>query len=97
MKKLAKGELRFIPKKIDKLWRVYDRANGSYPYSSIELGVVTQDVSEADAQAEADRLNGISTPVAPATEEPLPELPDYGISEEDRAKYEEGLFEHNVY
>lgn len=57
MKQLAKGERRFIPKKVDRLFRVYDRANGSFPYRTPELGQVTQDVTEAEAQAEADRLN----------------------------------------
>lgn len=57
MKKLHTGEQRFIVKQIDKLYRVYDRVWGSYPYQRKELGgTVLQDVSQAEAEAEADRL-----------------------------------------
>lgn len=57
MKKLRKGEVRFVVKKIDNAHRVYDRQNGSFPYQTPELGKVLQDVAQADAQLECDRLN----------------------------------------
>jgi hypothetical protein len=57
------GQLRFIPRLVDKLWRVYDRGNASYPYRTPELGEVVQDVEkEAEAQAEADRLEALVKP-----------------------------------
>lgn len=60
-KKLAPGELRFIAKLFDakkKLWGVYDKARGSWPITSPQLGDVKQELKlESDAQAEADRLN----------------------------------------
>ena len=65
-KKLARGEERFIVKKNDKSYRVYDRLGGSYPYRTIELGTVLQDVPELEAQAEADRLNEKFVGVLPA-------------------------------
>lgn len=59
-KKLAPGEQRFFAKKIDAAWRVYDKVRGSFPYHNKDLGgKVVQDVSEKEAQAEVDRLNGI--------------------------------------
>lgn len=58
MKKMLPGEQRFIARQIDKLWRVYDRARGSYPYSHPDLGgTVLQDVDKSSAEAEAERLN----------------------------------------
>lgn len=71
MKKLRKGELRFIPKKIDSAWRVYDRQNGSFPYQTPELGEVLQDLPEVNIQHECDRLN---TLVLGITVESLPEV-----------------------
>lgn len=57
-RKLAKGEIRFVTKKVGKLWRVYDKARGSFPYAGKQFGGdVTQDVTEPEAQEEADRLN----------------------------------------
>lgn len=65
MKNLPAGAARFVIKKIDKAWRVYDKARGSFPVVGAEWGgSVQQDVDETAAQAEADRLNG----VAPAAE-----------------------------
>ena len=59
MKTLRDGEQRFLARQIDKLWRVYDRARGSYPYEMPELGgTIVQDVDQATAEAEAERLNG---------------------------------------
>lgn len=49
--------IRFQPRQVDKVWRVYDTFDGSYPYQRPGLGIVAQDVSEADARAEAGRLN----------------------------------------
>lgn len=60
MKTLREGETRFVAKMIDKLWRVYDRARGSYPYEMPELGGhIVQDVDKSSAEAEAERLNGL--------------------------------------
>jgi len=56
-KKLLPGQLRFVVKKIGQFFRVYDVGNASYPYETGELGKVTQDVPEDQAQLEADRLN----------------------------------------
>jgi len=56
-KKLLPGQLRFVVKKIGQFFRVYDVGNASYPYQTGELGKVTQDVPEDQAQLEADRLN----------------------------------------
>lgn len=57
MKKLRKGEARFICKKVDRAWRVYDVANGSFPYQTPELGKVLQDVDYEECKAESNRLN----------------------------------------
>ncbi len=58
MKKMRPGEIRFIARQIDKLWRVYDRARGSYPYHMPELGgEILQDTDKSSAEAEAERLN----------------------------------------
>lgn len=62
-KKLLPGQTRFIPRMIGKLFRVYDVGNASFPYRTDELGVVVQDVSEDEAQLEADRLNKKIAPV----------------------------------
>jgi len=110
MKKMAKGEIRFVVKKVGKTFRVYDRGNGSYPYGTREVGVVVQDVSQAEADAEAERLNGLGVKNAPVKPEqpadketptqtlPEPEIKDYGVlSEEERARYEDGLMERVVY
>lgn len=110
-KKMRKGELRYIVKeKYKKLWCIYDKARGSYPYRMPGLGVIAQEHSDKTAaQAEADRLNeiaGITAPKtvqakknalaapAPAPDPALetPELPDYGIMDEEQAaKYTEGI------
>lgn len=58
MKKMRPGEIRFIARQIDKLWRVYDRARASYPYHMPELGgEILQDTDKSSAEAEAERLN----------------------------------------
>ena len=120
MKKMRPGEIRFIARQIDKLWRVYDRARGSYPYHMPELGgEILQDTDKSSAEAEAERLNAKYGPkleqkTAPKkgaskseTVEPeieteevdIPDLPDYGepLSEEDAARYEDGLIEKVTY
>lgn len=38
-------------------WRVYDVEAGSFPYERPGLGRVKQDTSQAEAEAEAFRLN----------------------------------------
>lgn len=109
-KKLREGEVRFVVKKVDKKFRVYDKAHGSFPYHTPELGEVLQDVSEEEAEAECVRLNSLKaskgsvkpskgsdkeTPTEPLKE---PEIKDYGVlSEEERARYEDGLMEKVVY
>lgn len=65
-KTLARGEVRFVVKKNDTSYRVYDREGGSFPYRTVELGTVLQDVTELEAQAEADRLNELFVGAAPA-------------------------------
>lgn len=58
MKKLATGELRFVAKVwAGKVFGVYDRARGSWPVQTPELGKVAQETSQADAEVEAERLN----------------------------------------
>lgn len=52
--------IRYILRPVDKAWRVYDIVTGSYPYARPSLGRVVQDVTKAEAQAEAERLNGVS-------------------------------------
>ena len=123
MKKLGKGEVRFVVKKVDKSYRVYDRVRGSFPYQIPELGKVLQVIDQALAENEALRLNelvGIVPSVEVNTSKPAPpapakkessskppatpadmpdevetfELKDYGVlSDDERAKYEKGLFE----
>ena len=119
MKTLRVGEIRFVARQIDKLWRVYDRARGSYPYHMPELGgEILQDTDKSSAEAEAERLNakygpkleqktapkkGASKSETVEAEETveadlpvdIPDLPDYGepLSEEDAARYEDGLIE----
>lgn len=128
-KKLLPGQLRFVPRMINKLFRIYDVGNASFPYQTDELGVVVQDVPEIEAQLEADRLNE-QFPAAPLKKEapakktvgakrkggfpaakaakttgtsktveaPLLEAPaEYDMTEEDKAKYTEGLFEEVKY
>lgn len=58
-KKMLPGELRFVTKKIDKGFRVYDRARGSFPFHSPELGGEVQQDHQAEeaAAAECARLN----------------------------------------
>lgn len=123
MKKMRPGEIRFIARQIDKLWRVYDRARGSYPYHMPELGgEILQDTDKSSAEQEAERLNAkygpkleqkvapkkgaskFETAEAPAPvvedeeEVDIPDLPDYGVlSEEEAARYEEGLIEKVTY
>lgn len=38
-------------------WRVYDTVAASFPYDREDIGHVRQDVTQAEAKAEADRLN----------------------------------------
>ena len=124
MKKMRPGEIRFIARQIDKLWRVYDKARGSYPYHMQELGgEILQDTDKSSAEAEAERLNAKYGPKleqkkgalkkgasksetveapAPVVEDEeevdIPDLPDYGVlSEEEAARYEEGLIEKVTY
>lgn len=120
MKKLLAGQIRFVVKKIDKAWRVYDKSRGSYPYSTEELGTVQQDVAEEIAEAEAERLNkktgnipvekkleqkkqrkAAAAPPAKETvqaTEVIEDVAGYGeMSDEDKKKYEEGLFEEVKY
>jgi hypothetical protein len=52
---------RFETRKVGRKWRVYDRHTANFPYSRPELGVVKQDVTEAEALAEAERLNQAHT------------------------------------
>lgn len=55
---MADTRIRFVPKQDGKLWRVYDVFEASYPYQKPGMGKVLQDVkTQAEAQAEADRLN----------------------------------------
>lgn len=57
-RKLRDGEIRFEVRKIDKLWRVYDKVRMSFPYHNKELGgKVAQDLPEKEAQVEVDRMN----------------------------------------
>lgn len=110
MKKLPKGMERFIARKVDKMWRVYDKARGSFPYEDPALGgKVLQDVPQADAEAEAARLNGtsdesielpviVAEPVAeelPVKEEDIETYDE--MTPEEIAKYEEGLLEEVKY
>lgn len=110
MKKLPKGMERFIARKVDKMWRVYDKARGSFPYEDPALGgKVLQDVPQADAEAEAARLNGksIELPVEaeisdaksveglPVKEEDIEAYDE--MTPEEIAKYEEGLLEEVKY
>lgn len=38
-------------------WRVYDTVSASFPYDRDDIGHVNQDTSQAEAEAEAFRLN----------------------------------------
>lgn len=122
-KKLMTGELRFVAKQFRaKLWGVYDKARASWPGQTAELGPVRQELSsKEEAQAEADRLNGLDLgqggqveagkkPAARKSsaekktaprEAPVEvqQLPDYGeaMTDEEREKYEKGLFEEVKY
>lgn len=40
-------------------WRVIDLETYSFPYHRPGIGKILQDTTEAKAQAEADRLNGV--------------------------------------
>lgn len=75
MKKLRPGELRFRVKQIGKVFRVYDFAKASFPYSTDELGTVLQDATEPEIQAECDRLNKkfVKVPAKARVEKDLPE------------------------
>jgi hypothetical protein len=117
MKKMRPGEIRFIARQIDKLWRVYDKARGSYPYHMPELGgEILQDTDKSSAEAEAERLNEKYGPKLEQKKPPkkkveaeetveadppvdIPELPDYGepLTEEEAARYEDGLMEEVKY
>lgn len=48
-----------LPRRPDN-WRVYDTTTASFPYRRHDLGLVTQDVPKAEAQAEANRLNTLT-------------------------------------
>ena len=75
MKKLMKGEIRYIARKWEgNVWGVYDRAMGSWPKQRPDLGTVQQQVAKGVAEQEAKRLNvlaGINpdgtVPTAPTT------------------------------
>lgn len=55
-------KIRFVAKQINKSWGVYDIQRGSWPVQTPELGLVKQDLkTEAEAQAEADRLTASIT------------------------------------
>lgn len=57
---LNDARIRFIPRQVGKVWRVYDTFDGSDPYQKPGLGAVAQDLAtEAEAQAEADRCNAL--------------------------------------
>lgn len=71
MKQLRPGEERFVTKKIDKFWRVYDKVWGSFPYQRKELGgTVVQDVPEDEAKLECERLNKQFVNTLPVKEKP---------------------------
>jgi hypothetical protein len=95
MKNLPAGMERYIAKKVDKAWRVYDKARGSFPYTNGDTGTVQQDVPEDIAVSEAARLNGVT--VKPETVElktkaaknttPAVEPDELPVKEEDIADY----------
>lgn len=45
-------------------WRVYDTVSASFPYDRDDTGHVSQDVTQAEATAEAHRLNHPDDPWA---------------------------------
>lgn len=45
-------------------WRVYDTVSASFPYDRDDIGHVSQDVTQAEATAEAHRLNHPDDPWA---------------------------------
>jgi hypothetical protein len=55
-KKLAQGQRRFVAKKRDQTWWVYDKARGSWPWNIPGAGQVKSNFrSEAECEAEALR------------------------------------------
>lgn len=68
-KQLQEGELRFIARAWDKkLWGIYDKARGSWPGQTPELGIVPQELESKEAAEEiADRLNKDHPVVAAAS------------------------------
>lgn len=75
MKKLMKGEVRYIARKWEgNVWGVYDRAMASWPGQNPQVGKVLQKTTKDEAEAEARRLNVVlgidpdgTVPTAPAT------------------------------
>lgn len=62
-KKLGRSEIRFIPKLYQhKAYRPYDRAMGSFPSFRPGFGQVASTRTEAEAQAECDRLEQFFRP-----------------------------------
>ena len=58
MKKLMKGEIRYVARKWEgNVWGVYDRAMASWPGQNLRVGKVLQRVSKEEAEEEARRLN----------------------------------------
>lgn len=56
--------LRYVARPVPLLgrrdnWRVYDTEMASFPYDRPDTGHVQQDVTKAEAEAEAARLNGV--------------------------------------
>lgn len=48
---------RFVAKPLGKKWGVYDTVLGSWPGERPGIGRVKENLSEQEAQQEADRLN----------------------------------------
>lgn len=58
MKKLMKGEIRFVARKWEgNVWGVYDRAMASWPGQNPQIGKVLQRTKQDEAEQEARRLN----------------------------------------
>lgn len=49
--------LRYVARPLGRTWGVYDRALGSWPQQRPGLGRIAQDVTKAQAEDEAVRLN----------------------------------------
>lgn len=75
MKKLMKGEIRYVARKWEgNVWGVYDRAMASWPGQNPQVGKVLQKTTKDEAEAEARRLNVVvgidpdgTVPTAPVT------------------------------